>query len=188
MPRRMGRVATAVVVVIACLGLATAFRQGWFPARYTPLPPLNIDRPFALLIDWQLAELKHDRGLCARVVAASRNLHARQIAPRPLKNGCGWTNAVRASQFGGARIGVSRVSCEVAAAFALWVTHDVQPLAEKIFGHRVSAMENFGTYSCRNIIGSRFWRSRRSEHATANAIDISGFRLANGTRISVKRD
>ena len=31
-------------------------------------------------------------------------------------------------------------------------------------------------------------RNRRSEHATANAIDISGFRLADGTRISVRRD
>ena len=79
------------------------------------------------------------------------------------------------------------MKCEVAAALALWVKHEVQPLARRILGQRVTALQNFGTYSCRKIIGSRFWKSRMSEHATANAIDISRFRLANGTWISVKR-
>ena len=60
--------------------------------------------------------------------------------------------------------------------------------AERIFGQRVSSIQNFGTYSCRNIIGSRFWKNRRSEHATANAIDVAKFRLADGTQISVLGD
>ena len=38
-----------------------------------------------------------------------------------------------------------------------------------------------GSYNCRNVAGS----SRRSAHATANAIDISGFVLADGRRITV---
>ena len=39
-----------------------------------------------------------------------------------------------------------------------------------------------GSYSCRNVAGS----SRRSAHASAAAIDIAGFVLADGRRISVK--
>ena len=38
-----------------------------------------------------------------------------------------------------------------------------------------------GSYSCRNVAGS----ARRSAHATANAIDVSGFVLADGRRITV---
>ena len=38
-----------------------------------------------------------------------------------------------------------------------------------------------GTYRCRNIEG----KSRPSEHASANAIDISGFTLKDGRKISV---
>jgi hypothetical protein len=38
------------------------------------------------------------------------------------------------------------------------------------------------------VIGSRFWKNRRSEHATANAVDIGGFHLEDGTHISVLRD
>jgi len=39
-----------------------------------------------------------------------------------------------------------------------------------------------GSYSCRNVAGS----GRRSAHATGEAIDIAGFLLADGRRISVK--
>jgi len=38
-----------------------------------------------------------------------------------------------------------------------------------------------GTYACRSIAGS----GRLSEHATANAVDVAAFILADGRRISV---
>ena len=38
-----------------------------------------------------------------------------------------------------------------------------------------------GSFSCRNVAGS----DRRSAHATASAIDVSGFILADGRRITV---
>ena len=43
-----------------------------------------------------------------------------------------------------------------------------------------------GTYSCRRLYGRA--EGRFSEHAGANAIDIAGFRLADGTEVSVLRD
>jgi hypothetical protein len=38
-----------------------------------------------------------------------------------------------------------------------------------------------GSYNCRNVAGS----DRLSAHANANAIDVSGFVLADGRRITV---
>ena len=38
-----------------------------------------------------------------------------------------------------------------------------------------------GSYNCRNVAGS----DRRSAHAQANAVDVSGFVLADGRRITV---
>ena len=188
MRKRRGWISRIFFWLVVALGVAVTFRQGWIPARYTPLPPLDLASPFPILVDWQIAELKHDRQLCRRVVRKSPLIKATAIPPKPLKNGCGWLNALRVREVGGAKIGIGRISCEAAASLALWMTHDVQPLAQKIFGQKVASFQNFGTYSCRNVIGSRFWRNRRSEHATANAIDISGFRLADGTRISLRRD
>lgn len=72
--------------------------------------------------------------------------------------------------------------CGAAAAYAAWVRHIVQPAAERAFGERVVALRNMGTFSCRDIADRP---GRRSQHASANAIDISGFVLAGGRRVSV---
>ena len=47
-------------------------------------------------------------------------------------------------------------------------------------------MQTFGTYSCRNVYGRE--HGRRSQHATANAIDVAGFTLEGGQSVSVLRD
>ena len=74
--------------------------------------------------------------------------------------------------------------CAVTAAMALWNRDVVQPLAQKYFGQKVVALENLGSYNCRTIRGGQ----TPSQHSTANAIDISAFVLADGTRISLIND
>ena len=78
------------------------------------------------------------------------------------------------------------ISCSVAAGLHLLETRVIQPAAMRHLGSRVVAIDHAGSYSCRRLYG----RSEGvfSEHATADAIDIIGFRLANGTRVSVLRD
>jgi hypothetical protein len=74
--------------------------------------------------------------------------------------------------------------CAVTAAMALWNRNVVQPLAKKHFGQTVVELENLGSYNCRKIAG----KQAQSQHSTANAIDISAFVLADGTRISLIND
>jgi hypothetical protein len=74
--------------------------------------------------------------------------------------------------------------CAVTAALVLWNRDVVQPLARKHFGQQVVALENLGSYNCRKIAGEQ----AQSQHSTANAIDISAFVLADGTRISLIND
>ncbi|WP_447761703.1 extensin-like domain-containing protein [Sphingopyxis panaciterrae] len=74
--------------------------------------------------------------------------------------------------------------CAVTAAMVLWDRDVVQPLAEKHFGQKVVELENLGSYNCRKIAG----KQAQSEHSTANAIDISAFVLADGTRVSLLDD
>jgi hypothetical protein len=50
----------------------------------------------------------------------------------------------------------------------------------------VSRIVHFGTYSCRNINHRTI--GRRSEHASANALDVAGFVLADGTSVTVAQD
>jgi hypothetical protein len=101
---------------------------------------------------------------------------------------CGYGDAVRLDPGGSRTIafdpGRPGMACPVAAALAMWEWNVIQPAALRRFGSRVVAIEHFGTYNCRDIAGS----ATLSEHAHARAIDIAGFVLENGKRITVARD
>ena len=173
------------LLVVLC-GLALAFRQGLVPWYLNPLPAIDLADPSRPLADWRLAAMRYNRDLCRRVLVAP-HVEVEPIADHPFEDGCGWTNAVRMSNAGGVRAGFDKITCEAASAFALWLEYGVQPAAQDTFAQRVVAVQSFGTYACRNIVGAKFWKSRRSEHAIANAVDIAGFTLANGQHISVRR-
>ena len=74
--------------------------------------------------------------------------------------------------------------CAVTAAMALWTRDVGQSAARKYFGQNVVELENLGSYNCRKIAG----KQAQSEHSTANAIDISAFILADGTRVTLIND
>jgi hypothetical protein len=97
--------------------------------------------------------------------------------------GCNARGAVRLSDIGTPTTNLGPMTCPLAANFAAWVRYAVKPAARQTFGEDVVRVETFGTYSCRNIYGGR--SGRLSQHAFANAVDVSAFILADGTRVSV---
>lgn len=174
-------------LTLVVLALATTFAAFWFgivPQRLSPFSPLTLDQPAQWFVDPKLAALRRDPVLC-QAVLKSPHVFATAIPDIPKDNGCGLRNAVRVGAFGGARLPADKMTCELAAALALWVEYEVQPVAQELLGQRVQSISQMGTYSCRNIIGNTFWKGVRSQHATANAIDIGGFTLADGRQISV---
>ena len=184
--RRKGRIGSFAVLAVLAFGVFLVMRQGLIPAAWTPLPALDLSDSGAWFVDWRIAELKHDRALCSRMLKAPM-ISATPVSASPIKNGCGWENAVRVSNAGGAALSVGTVSCEVAAGMAMWLAHEVQPRAASILGSRVTSVQHAGTYSCRDVKGRKFLPSIRSQHATANALDVSGFTLADGRKISIER-
>jgi hypothetical protein len=78
------------------------------------------------------------------------------------------------------------MSCPVTAALETWVRTVVVPAAYQSYGMPVVELKSMGTYNCRTRNNRR--GARLSEHAFANAIDISGFVLADGRTVSVKKD
>ncbi|WP_407874743.1 extensin family protein [Qipengyuania nanhaisediminis] len=86
------------------------------------------------------------------------------------------------SQFGVSNIGP--VQCRVASAFGNWARFGVDRAARQILGSPLARIETMGSYACRNIAGS----NKRSAHASAEAIDVSGFVLEDGRRITLSGD
>jgi hypothetical protein len=103
--------------------------------------------------------------------------------------GCNKLGTVQLSALAGDRstFGVSNlgpVRCATAKAFGDWVRFGVDRAARQILGSPIAQIETMGSYSCRNVAGTE----RRSAHARAEAIDVSGFVLEDGRRIVLKRD
>lgn len=76
------------------------------------------------------------------------------------------------------------VTCGLASAMQGWARFGVDRAARAILGSPLARIETMGSYSCRNVAGT----DRRSGHATANAVDIAGFQLTDGRRITIKAD
>jgi len=183
--RRAGWVRVLLFVLVAS-GTALLFRQGLVIPQFNPLPAIDLSRRGPWLVDWRLASIKYSPAACARTLK-SPYIEAEAIADAPMKDDCGWTNSVRLSSAGGVRASFDKVTCEAAVALALWLEHDVQPLATEMLGERVASLQSLGSYACRNIVGNPIWRNVRSQHAYANAIDIGGFVLKSGRVVSVRR-
>ena len=98
--------------------------------------------------------------------------------------GCSSIDSVKLLDIGTPTSGLGPMTCPLARNFAAWAQYAVRPAARQHFGQEVVKNETFGTYSCRNIYGGR--SGRLSQHAYSNAIDVSGFVLADGRRIMLK--
>jgi hypothetical protein len=137
------------------------------PPRLLPWKPLMLADPPGFWTNWKLAVLAEAPQTCRRALRDANvaftlaNRLAIPLAPAAPK-----------------------LACPMVAGTELWLRDVVQPAAMTHFGMRVSRVQHFGTYSCRNVAGT----SRRSEHATANAMDIAAFTLADGRVISVLKD
>ncbi|MFB2351392.1 extensin family protein, partial [Priestia megaterium] len=82
-------------------------------------------------------------------------------------------NAVRIERTSWAVGPAFTLTCPAAVSLALWEHHVVAPAARDHLGSAPARLEHFGSYACRTINPAA--QGRRSEHATANALDIAGF-------------
>jgi len=110
-----------------------------------------------------------------------------ELPDRYVDQGCTTLGTVQLAALSADRstLGVTNlgpVTCEVSQVFAAWARFGVDRAARQILGSGVRSIETFGSYSCRNVAGT----DRRSGHATGAAIDISGFVLEDGRRVTVK--
>lgn len=178
---------TLLVLIAGSLLLAGALLAGIvrIPDRWNPWAPLRIAEPPNFLTRFKLSQLSSDAALCRSVI--ERSMLRYQWQPdRTGAEGCGWSNALRIDATS-LNVGTPFVlSCRSAVAFALWEQHVLQPQALAHFGKPVVGLSHFGSYACRNVYGRE--KARRSQHASADALDIAGFVIADGQQIRILAD
>jgi hypothetical protein len=128
-----------------------------------------------------------DINACFRQLERMPNLKWQRVPDRAASPGCGWRQAVQVTSVSGVALkGAGPMTCPVAAGLARWVDQSVKPEALRRYGVPIVEIGSMGTYSCRGRNNQR--GAVLSEHSSANAIDVSIFRMADGRRATVIRN
>ena len=177
-----------VLLLLGVLVLAAgqAWHLGWRPpAQWNPLAPLDVSQPPNWLTGFKLKRLRDAPALCQQALQSSQ-LRYRAQADSPASAKCPLSNVWRI-EGGQARLSSSFLaSCPLAVAYALFERHGLQPVAQRVLGQSVVQVDHLGSFACRNVYNRK--AGRLSQHASANALDIAGFRLRDGQRIVLARD
>ncbi len=107
----------------------------------------------------------------------------RRLPDQNFPGGCQQIGTVQISDIGIPVTNLGPVTCPLARAMTHWVREAVQPAARVWMSSQVTKVETLGSYSCRPVNGVA--GNKLSEHAFANAVDVSGFDFANGRQVTV---
>ncbi|MCF6199007.1 MAG: extensin family protein [Hyphomicrobiaceae bacterium] len=154
------------------------------PTRKPYLPPSKIKEP-----DWTQSTIDEAVSQCTQL---GINL---PLLPPAKKGRCGNPAPVLLANIGGLSKQVygdvsirpaATLSCPMISSLRQWLARSVQPLAQKHFGKPVRQIRNISSYVCRNRYD--YTKTKISEHAFANALDIAWFELEGGMKISLLTD
>ena len=180
-----------ILLAVGLVGFAAMLLYGYARNHPEDMPwtELDLAQPVGAFTGRKLVALRDQPDRCRALLRRS-GVEYTALAPRDGAGQCGYRDGIRLNRAGALHISYRPAglgtSCPVAAALALWEWQFVQEAALEHLGSQVAAIDHFGSYNCRRIYGRA--EGNWSEHSTANAIDIAGFRLEDGRRITVIRD
>ncbi|MEC5404225.1 extensin family protein [Paraburkholderia sp. MPAMCS5] len=172
--------------LIAVLAWLVAGQRISISPRWDPFAPLDVQAPLGPLTPWRLWRATHDPIACRSALNTAHMTYI-PVPDQTTPSTCQLQNVLRVERFEDARPSSSFLAtCPLALALAMYERHYLQPAAQAIYGESVRQIVHVGSYACRNV--NHEAQGPLSEHAFANAIDIEGFVLADGSTISVAHD
>ena len=163
---RWGMVLLLAPALAGCIPHGNERRE---PPRATP--PLRTGQP-------QTSPLQ------CHIDLAREGVRFRALPDQYFGGGCTALDSVQLIDIGTPVTNLRAMTCPLARQFARWSREAVQTSADQWLRSPVVRIETMGTYSCRGRNGQA--GARLSEHAFANAVDVSAFVLADGRRITVQ--
>lgn len=176
-----------VNTLLFCAVLAFVGYQGLvhpaspLPDAWNPTKPLRVSDPVTPLTTWKLNRTAADGAQCQATLAGHASLTA--LADRNDSAQCHIRDRVSLQSVGQASLAPLDTRCAIALRMAMWERHSLQPAAATWIGAPVTGIDHIGSYACRALRTAQGPAARMSTHATADAIDIAGFRFANGQRV-----
>jgi hypothetical protein len=175
-----------ILILLALIAGGVAVYESWIriPPNFLPWGTVVLDAKPGWFANIQLNGLSADGNAC-RAALGRAQMKFSVMADRKIGEECGFTDVVRADSTPIAFSPKPVATCAMTAGLYWWQRR-LDEIAEAQLHTRIVRIDQLGTYACRNINSAA--EGRRSQHATANAIDIAAFHTADGRVISVVKD
>lgn len=122
-----------------------------------------------------------------RSLLAGLDIDFEAMAPIGNEGGCGTPGAILIKAIDGVEIDPpAEANCALAEALHHWIAWSVKPAAKENLGKKLTVVHNASAYACRRRNNSS--TGKMSEHAKANALDISTLGFSDGTSTNIKGD
>jgi hypothetical protein len=172
------------LILLLLVALLVGFGLRHLPPEWDPRTPLDLTAPPNALTGWKLRWMALRPEACFAAFAHS-GLAVSRVPDRPSDTGCEIENALRLPSELRMSPAGPIATCRLAAAWTLLERHGLQAPAREELGSGIAGVRQMGTHACRNV--NHAASGRRSQHATANAIDIAAFTTTDGREISLLR-
>lgn len=180
------------LLAIALLALCGWWSLPWLkthlPPQWNPFTPLSVTDPQGWMMRYKLQRLSHDPAACMAVMQrASQQGWVEFRAVPALQGDCPIEQPLRVSGFGEVTLSSSFLaSCPMAVSSTIYVVNSTHALQQAGINSPIRRISHVGSYACRNIYHRQ--QGRLSEHATADAWDVTGFQLADGRWLQVAKN
>jgi hypothetical protein len=175
-----------ILFLLALIAGGIAVYESWIriPPNFLPWGTVVLDAKPGWFANIQLNGLSADGNACRAALGRS-TLKFSVMADRKIGEECSFTDVVRTDSTPIAFSPKPVATCSLTAGLYWWQRR-LNEIAQVELHTSIVRIDQLGTYACRNINSAA--EGRRSQHATANAIDIAAFHTADGRVISVVQD
>lgn len=178
------------ILFLSLLGGGFWAANKYLPGQHLPWKSLDTSRPIGWATKQQITRLSLSPSkVCMDLARDTAGFQSIPADPKRPTTGagagiCGWDQArvVYGTEDVFFAPGESNMQCPLSVAVFLW-QREVDDLARRHFDQPLKKIHHMGTYSCRKQRGNG--SGRWSEHSYANAWDVAGFELEDGTLIRV---
>lgn len=181
------RAIVLLLVLIAVGWWSLPWLKQHLPPQFNPFTPLAVTDPPGWMTRYKLKRLAGNPEACLDVMRRAEQAGSVTFSVRPdVTSGCPLQNPLRIQRFGRVSLSSSFLaSCPMAVASTMYILQSQQRLAHASASPLVR-ISHVGSYACRNVYHRK--EGRLSEHATADAWDVTGFQFANGERVEVGKN